>query len=288
MCYDFFQTYTKGCGLVNRTLIQKTISQSTIVLNTHGYNSHHQGHVFSFKSHDFDLLYTINGSFRYTMNGVTYCSEQNDIVIVPPNVLFEGEALTPCYHIFSHFSLVNSANRQLSFDFDDCRLPHQFTTLYDLVRTYYDKYHHSDAYSEAYGLVLKLILIEMILASERNRLHFSRTNNFDLPDVLVNLANYIAEHYKEALSVDELAQISSLSTATLNNYFSRFLSTTPSKYIEKLKMKYAMDTLSQPNASIAELAEELHYSDRFAFSKSFKRFTNYTPKEYHERFCTVL
>lgn len=273
---------------MNRILIQKSISLASVILNAHGYNSHHEGHLFPFQSHDFDLLYTIDGSFRYAMNGVPYRSEPNDIIIVPPNVRFEGEALSPCYHLFCHFSIVDSANRQLTFNFDDCRLPHRYAVLYELVRTYYEKFHHSNAYADSFGLVLKLVLIEMIFSSERNRQLFSKTNNFDLPDDLVMLTNYIGDHFKEALTVEELARIASLSSVTLNNYFLRFLSTTPSKYIEKLKMEYAMEALSQPDACISQVAEELHFSDRFTFSKAFKRYTSYSPSEYHKRFCVII
>lgn len=273
---------------MNRSLIQQTIALSSVILNAHGYNSHHEGHIFSFHAHDFDLLYTLEGRFRYTMNGVTYLSESNDIIIVPPNVRFEGEALTPCYHIFCHFSLADHANRQLTFHLDDCRLPHRYTILYELVRTYYDKFYHSSAYADSYSLALKLTLIEMILSSERNRQFFGKTNNFELPEALVMLVDYIADHFKEALTTEHLAQVASMSSATLTNCFTRFLSTTPAKYIEKLKMEYAMDALSQPNKSIAQIAEELHFSDRFTFSKAFKRYTSYTPSEYHERFCVIV
>jgi|GEM_PF-3583872 len=270
---------------MNQQLIQKTISLATVTHSAHCYNTWQAGHIFeSFQSHDFDLLFTLEGKFLYEIDGTKYISEPRDIIIVPPNVAFRGETLADSYHFFSHFSLSNSVNRQLAFQFDDCRMPHRFTLHYEMIATYFDKFFHNPAYSEAYGLALKLMLIEMILCSDRNRLVFSKTNNFDLPTPVSALVEYLERHFKEELTTEDLAQIAGISAASLGNYFSRYMSTTPSKYLEKLKMNYAMDTLSNADASISLLAEELRYSDQFAFSKAFKRYSSYTPSEYIRRF----
>lgn len=271
---------------MNHTLIQKTISLASVTHGAHCYNTHHAGHVFTFQSHDFDILFTLEGKFHFDIDGTEYTSEPMDIVVIPPNVKFRGEALVNSYHFFSHFTLLNSANRQLAFQFDDCRLPHRYTLHYELIRHYFDKFFNNVAYSESYGMALKLVLIEMILCSERNRLIFTKTNNFELPTPISELVNYIEVHYKEEITVEVLAKVAGISTATLNNYFSRYMSTTPAKYVEKLKMDYAMQTLSQHGASISLLAEELHYSDQFAFSKAFKRYSSYTPSEYYRRFSS--
>lgn len=269
---------------MNPTLIQKTISLATVSHGAHCYNTHHMGHVFPFQSHDFDLLFTLEGKFHFEIDGTQYVSEPNDIIIIPPYAQFRGEAMVNSYHFFSHFTLLNSANRQLTFHFDDCRLPRRYTLHYEMVRSYFDKFFNNAVYGESYGLVLKLVLIEMILCSERNRLLFSKTNNFELPVPVTQLVDYIEAHYKEELNNEILARIAGVSTATLNNYFSRYMSITPAKYVEKLRMEYAMETLSQHGASIAALAEELQYSDQFAFSKAFKRYCSYTPSEYYQRF----
>ena len=270
---------------MNHQLIQKTISLATVTHSAHCYNTWQAGHIFTpFQSHDFDLLFTLEGKFRYKIDGTSYISEPRDIIIVPPNVDFCGEALADSYHFFSHFSLSNSANRQLAFQFDDCRVPHRFTLHYEMIATYFDKFFHNPAYSEAYGLALKIMLIEMILCSDRNRLVFNQSNNFDLPTPVSFLVDYLEEHFKEELTAEDLAQIAGISTATLGNYFARYMSTTPSKYLEKLKMNYAMEQLSSPNASISLVAEELRYSDQFAFSKAFKRYSSYTPSGYYRRF----
>ena len=274
----------EGCAM-NHQLIQKTLSLATLTHSTHCYNTWQRGHVFSpIQTHDFDLLFTLEGKFCYELDGTCYISEPRDMIIVPPNVEFRGEALADSYHFFSHFSLSNAANRQLRFQFDDCRVPHRFTLHYEMISTYFDKFFHNPAYSEAYALALKITLIEMILCSDRNRHIFSKTNNFDLPTPVSHLVDYLHDHFKEDLSAEDMAQIAGTSIATLSNHFLRYMSTSPSKYLEKLKMNYAMERLAQPESSIALVAEELRYSDQFAFSKAFKRYSSYSPSEYARRF----
>ena len=270
---------------MNYQLIQKAISLANITHGSHCYNTHHAGHVFgSYYLHDFDLLFTLEGKFHYVIGGKNYISGPGDIIIAPPNVSFQGEALENSYHFFSHFSLSNTANRQLTFQFDDCRVPHRFTMLYQLIDTYIEKFFHNHVYNETYSLALKIMLIEMILCSDKNRLAFLKTNNFDLPTPISMLIDYLETHFKEEITIAQLADIAGITIGTLRKYFTRFMSTTPAKYIEKLKLDYAMEVLSQPNASISLLAEELHYSDQFAFSKAFKRYSSYTPSEYYRSF----
>lgn len=277
-----------GGFYMESNFIQKMIAQSTIVLNANGYNSHNKGNKFLIDSDDFDILYTIDGSFVFTINDVVYTSEPNDIIIVPPNVKLHGEAITPCYHQFCHFSIFDCRRRKISMDFQDYRLPHSYSALYELVRQYYDKYHYNSNFGELFIMIIKLVLIEMILSSGGNEYLFIKTNNFDIPDNLQYLTEYINQHFKEQLNVAHLSRMVNSNCESLTKIFSRYLNTTPAKYVDKARMEYAMKRLTQTTITINELSNELHYCDQFAFSKAFKRYTGFSPSKYRELFMVAI
>ena len=50
--------------------------------------------------------------------------------------------------------------------------------------------------------------------------------------------------------------------------------------VTQAKIRHAKQLLLKPNAKIYEVASQLGYSDPYYFSKVFKKYTGFSPKEY--------
>ncbi|MDR2463737.1 MAG: AraC family transcriptional regulator [Verrucomicrobiales bacterium] len=85
-------------------------------------------------------------------------------------------------------------------------------------------------------------------------------------------------HYR--LDINELIQKSKLSRSRFYSLCINQLGFTPYEKITKLRMNHAMSLLHLSNEKIETIAQELGYSNLFAFSKAFKKTVGISPKKF--------
>lgn len=91
---------------------------------------------------------------------------------------------------------------------------------------------------------------------------------------------YIEEHFCENISLSDVAKRVYLSESYLSRKFKKVKGMGFVEYITKLRMEKAIEDLKNPNIKITELASKLGYPNYRYFSRSFKKYTNYTPSEF--------
>ena len=93
------------------------------------------------------------------------------------------------------------------------------------------------------------------------------------------LINYINEHYREKLYLNELAQLFDINTTYCCYLFNKNFDCTFSKYISKCRMDKAAELILKGEMNIVEISEYLGY-DYYHFNKVFKKHFSITPKQY--------
>ena len=94
---------------------------------------------------------------------------------------------------------------------------------------------------------------------------------------IANTLSYIEKYYNRNTPVTELAKISSTGVSNLEKVFKQCFDMSPSAYRNKIRIEYAKQFLAR-GCSIERTAELTGFSDRFYFSKTFKKFTGTTPR----------
>ena len=94
---------------------------------------------------------------------------------------------------------------------------------------------------------------------------------------IANTLSYIEKYYSRNTPVTELAKISSTGVSNLEKVFKQCFDMSPSAYRNKIRIEYAKQFLAR-GCSIERTAELTGFSDRFYFSKTFKKFTGTTPR----------
>lgn len=102
----------------------------------------------------------------------------------------------------------------------------------------------------------------------------------ELSDKMQGMIKYINTHYMEPLSVDGLARMLGMSTVYFRRVFTNFSGIQPSKYIKHTRIRSAMSLLKADMYTIEEVAEMTGFSDRYYFSREFKRITGVSPTAY--------
>ncbi len=109
-----------------------------------------------------------------------------------------------------------------------------------------------------------------------------RRKNADY-NLFVMAKEFIREHYKSEITLEELARKTGFSP----NYFSQLFKIKTGKtfvqFKKEVRIERAMELLNQPDKSITEIAMDVGFNDSTYFIRAFKDYTGYTPSEYKRK-----
>ncbi|MDD5859838.1 MAG: response regulator [Eubacteriales bacterium] len=108
-------------------------------------------------------------------------------------------------------------------------------------------------------------------------------NNMDPDAFLSVIQKYLAEHFREDISLREIADYAGFSQEYVSKLFKKKTGITPTKYLTRLRINESCMLLRKfPKMEIAQVASEVGYHDAFYFSRVFKAQIGQQPSEYRE------
>ncbi len=97
---------------------------------------------------------------------------------------------------------------------------------------------------------------------------------------LENVLRYIETHLDERLNLNELSKRAFYSPYHFHRIFRQVVGETLNDYIVRRRIEKAASMLLHSSTSISEIARNYGFSSLASFSKSFKKFYGYSPKEF--------
>jgi AraC-like DNA-binding protein/mannose-6-phosphate isomerase-like protein (cupin superfamily) len=97
---------------------------------------------------------------------------------------------------------------------------------------------------------------------------------------LATTISYMDAHFREPLSVDDLARRARLSTSHFCREFKAAMGTSPIDYVLRRRVAEACELMREPARSVTEIGIEVGFSDGNYFSRQFKRVMGRSPREY--------
>jgi AraC-like DNA-binding protein len=88
---------------------------------------------------------------------------------------------------------------------------------------------------------------------------------------------HIRKHYRNHLTVDELARIAHLSQRQLNRRFQAIFRMSTQEFLVRTRIQAACDALLDTNKSVGEIASEHGFCDQSAFTRQFRQHIGETP-----------
>lgn len=106
------------------------------------------------------------------------------------------------------------------------------------------------------------------------------SENNDIQKVI----QYIKQHFKEPITIKNMAKYISVSERTFIRYFKNTTGELPNQYLQKLRVEEAKHLLLNTQDSFEYITYYVGYSNVSNFRNLFKRFTGLTPKQYQVYF----
>ena len=94
---------------------------------------------------------------------------------------------------------------------------------------------------------------------------------------------YIDSHFKENLTLDQLAAMANLSKYYLVHAFQKEYGLSPIRYLTRRRIEESRFLLTETDHSLTHIARVLGFSSLSYFSQSFRRIEGISPREYRQR-----
>lgn len=136
-----------------------------------------------------------------------------------------------------------------------------------------------DATVNTYELYLRGLL--MMCFQELYSYHFSTLTPDDKTTSAVreirHTLEYIHNHFREDLSLQQLASVSGYSTSHFEHTFKHITGNSPFEYITRIRIINASEELKNTNKKITDIAAENGYDNISYFNRSFKKIMGLAP-----------
>ena len=221
------------------------------------------------------FIYYINGGHLFDFGTYKIECKETDIVYLPQGYSYTNYSLSDNSEYYQiNFNIYDNGKPVAIFDKLTVLQNNNTTKYFSLfsdTHNYYVK--RNSAYVPlCISNILKLI---SIFSSEE----IVKRNKGNGINTIANTLTYIGEFYNLNTSITELAKLSTTSVSNLEKIFKQCFELSPSAYRNKIRIEHAKQLLAG-GFSIEETAYLTGFSDRYYFSKIFKKFEGMSPSEF--------
>lgn len=130
------------------------------------------------------------------------------------------------------------------------------------------------------SLLKKSIFLELLYLICQENLKGTEEKEVDRFGEIRAALEYMNEHYKEDMRLEELAALCHLSVSYFSTLFKKQTTMSPKKYLMKIRLEKAKELLVQGDHSVTEICEETGFHDIHYFSQYFKCQEGCSPSGY--------
>ncbi len=235
---------------------------------------------------DYLLLYSIDGTAKFSKSKYTYYVQQHFIVASACNTPLTFTMVSKEWHYY--YFVISGSHAKLFYNHvrtkNNMIMNNPFTQILDYFMDIYDiltdarpslndtwKYmnismHIHQIFTALYDVNEKINAVKDITPAQETH---------------VSLAlKYISEHYQEALDVDSICAEIGFSKSYFCMIFKKQQGMSIHQYLNHFRISKAKELLAYSKLSVSTVATHVGFKNSLTFIRAFERIVNMTPSEY--------
>lgn len=248
-----------------------------------------------FQTNDISIIYVDEGELTARYDEVIYTLQPGTLLLKPPNKTMQvmgiskgghfrvfgfmqhcvGTPILPAKHMEA---LLLMASREPVLLLDTHNR-HAVELLLSLLQHKGKTAEKGTLYRESVAHIFSLLVLEVIGLFQRKKMD-SLHSISRKEQLTVQFMQLVREHAKEQRSVQFYADLLFVTPKYLSKCVKEVTGKTCGAIIDEIVVAQAKTLLNNHTLTIGQVADELHFSDQFFFSKFFKKHTGSSPYHY--------
>ncbi len=208
--------------------------------------------------------------FEFKRDGNTLTAEKNQIVYFPVNVSMTRRIIEPIsFHQIGVLVENDTLRKSLSAGVLNIPPAHVEKIIESLDKA--SDLKNNDIYLH---YAAHIVMENHVFCQEDNEHELLNMDDINF------VMRYMREHLSEKINIEEVAKMVHLSHVGLIWKFNHCLNTTPSSFLNHLRLQKAKQLLLESDLKVNEIAYMCGFSNPYYFSRRFKQFFHASPTEF--------
>ena len=264
-------------------------------LEFYSVDEQHPRYCMPFHWHnETELLYVLQGKFKLMMDNKEYLLGAGDLCYIPSGAMHGGEGINCAYECIDfnilkfmqeppvlrqYLSVLENKGYQIQnmFTSQQPGILKCAARMFSAARNQ-EKGWEMLVLAGLYDFFGTVIQKDYRIPVERGK--SDRTNIAAINAVI----EYITNHYKDAIMLEDLARVATLSPQYFCKYFHVVTGKTPIAYLNYYRVERACYLLERRNTMVTEVALECGFNDVSYFIRCFKKHKGVTPYQYIKKY----
>ena len=259
--------------------IRGTAKLLNVASSRYGGDWHSVPHTHNYT----ELFYIVDGKGQFLIEDQAFPVNVNNLVIINPNVTHTEDSLNaqPLEYIVLGIDGVELATTQNS-NGEFCILDHFESVeiagcLRNILREMEQKNTGYEDICQAYMEILIIRLMRSTSLAVPAEPQLASGNR-----QCAAVKRYIDLHFKEALTLEQLAEDAHMNKYYLSHAFKREYGVSPINYMISRRIEESKYLLAETDLSMSQIAQLLGFSSLSYFSQTFRRTQSVSPMEYRQ------
>lgn len=239
-------------------------------------------------SHPFtEFFYVVSGKgyFKF-VDGLIKNVNEDDLIIVNPNISHTeiSDSENPLEYIvlgIEGIQFFTFEQNDLGYSIHNYKDYKHDILLY--MKSILIEYQDQDPYQ---ALVIKNLLDALIInIIRRTKYNIQiRDHDADVNKDSLFIKNYLDKHFREDISLDDLAELTFMNKYYLSHIFKEDVGKSPIQYILEKRVEEAKKMLCTTDLNISQISSILGFGTPAYFSQYFKKETSLSPSAYRKKY----
>lgn len=234
---------------------------------------------------DYLLLYPISGVMRFTKNSTTLYLQPDNVVVSSCNTTLTFTQTSKTHEFI--YLIIGGAHAKYFYNIVRTKSSVIHCTPMHKILDLFLEIADLDFNNAFYSNMQACFLIHNIFLDLYN-ISYNVTQAKTMTPVHETVVNqclrYIANNYKNDLSIDKICQEVSFSKDYFCKLFKKYTGVTLHQYINEYRVNKSKELLTYSKLSIGAIATSVGFDNTLTYSRCFEKYVHMTPTEYRKNF----